>query len=310
MQPGARIYVAGHSGLVGSALRRELTAQGYEHVLGRRRSELDLTQPGDVDEFFRQQRPEFVFLAAGRVGGIRAIAQAPADFLGDNLAIQQNVLTAARRHGVTKLLNIGCSCVYPQTVAQPICEEALLSGPLEPNVSAYALAKIAGLRLTQAMRRQQGSDFIACVSTNLYGPEDNFDPAASHVLPAMIRRFHDAHRAGIPSVTCWGSGTARREFLFSDDLARAAVFLMRQYSEEPFLNVGFGSDVSIRELAETVARVVGYAGEILWDTSKPDGTAQRLLDSSRIRALGWQPGVPLEDGIRRAYEGFLRSNAN
>jgi GDP-L-fucose synthase len=305
MLPHSKIYVAGHNGLAGSAIWRELQRQGFTHLLGRRSSELDLAQTEAVDRFFETERPEYVFLAAAKVGGIKANNDFPGDFLFRNLAIQNNVIDAARRFGVRKLLFLGSSCIYPKLAPQPLKEEYLLTGPLEPTNEWYAIAKIAGIKLCQAYRRQHGCDFISAMPTNLYGPGDNYDPNGSHVLPALIRRFHEAKVAQASSVTCWGTGTPLREFLHSDDLGRALVFLMRNYSEEQFINVGSGTDLPIRELAETVARVIGYHGEIRWDPTKPDGTPRKLMDSSRLRALGWSPEVPFEEGIGGAYADFL-----
>jgi GDP-L-fucose synthase len=305
MLPDSKIYVAGHNGLAGSAIWRELEHQGFTNIFGRRSSELDLTETAAVDRFFDAERPEYVFLAAAKVGGIKANNDFPGDFLFRNLAIQNNVIDAARRFGVRKLLFLGSSCIYPKLAPQPLKEDYLLTGPLEPTNEWYAIAKIAGIKLCQAYRRQHGCDFISAMPTNLYGPGDNYDPLGSHVLPALIRRFHEAKVAQAPSVTCWGTGTPLREFLHSDDLGRALVFLMRNYFEEQFINVGSGTDLPIRELAETVARVIGYRGEILWDPTKPDGTPRKLMDSSRLRALGWQPQVAFEDGIAGAYRDFL-----
>ena len=305
MLPDSKIYVAGHNGLAGSAIWRELQRQGFTNLIGRRSAELDLSDKAAVDRFFDAERPEYVFLAAAKVGGIKANNDFPGDFLFQNLAIQNNVIDAARRFGVRKLLFLGSSCIYPKLAPQPLKEEYLLTGPLEPTNEWYAIAKIAGIKLCQAYRRQHGCDFISAMPTNLYGPGDNYDPLGSHVLPALIRRFHEAKASQVPFVTCWGTGTPLREFLHSDDLGRALVFLMRNYSEEQFINVGSGSDLPIRELAETVARVIGYHGEIRWDPTKPDGTPRKLMDSSRLRALGWQPEVLFEEGIAGAYWDFL-----
>jgi GDP-L-fucose synthase len=305
----ARIYVAGHAGLAGSALWRELELRGYSHLFGRSHAELELLDARAVESFFDQVKPEYVFIAAARVGGILANDQQPAQFLFENLQIQNNLIDCAYRHRTRKLLFLGSSCIYPKLAPQPLKEEYLLTGPLEPTNEWYAVAKIAGIKLCQAYRRQYGCDFISAMPTNLYGPNDNYDLQSSHVLPALIRKFHQAKMAGSGAVTCWGSGSPRREFLFSDDLARACVFLMENYGEEQFINVGFGSDVTIRELAQIVKRIAGFKGDILWDTSKPDGTPRKLMDSSRLRALGWRPEVDLEKGIKLAYEDFLRRNA-
>lgn len=306
--PDARIYVAGHGGMVGSAIWRALEAQGFRQLIGRTRRELDLRDQAAVRRFFAEVRPEFVFLAAARVGGIWANNTQPAEFLYENLMIEANLIEAAARSGVRKLLFLGSSCIYPKHAPQPIREEYLLTGPLEPTNEAYAIAKIAGIKLCQAFRREHGCDFISAMPTNLYGPNDNYHPEHSHVLPALIRRFHEAKVTGAPAVTCWGSGNPRREFLHVDDLAEACLFLMRHYSDPQPINVGSGSDLTIRELAELIARVVGYEGEIRWDHSKPDGTPRKLMDSSRIRRLGWQPRIPLEEGIRQAYQEFLQGH--
>jgi GDP-L-fucose synthase len=301
----SRIYVAGHRGLAGSAIWRELCRQGFSGLLGRTHGELDLLDGPAVGGFYAREKPEFVFIAAARVGGIMANDSLPAQFLFENLQIQNNLIHAAYLNGVKKLLFLGSSCIYPRLAPQPLKEEYLLSGPLEPTNQWYAVAKIAGIKLCQACRRQYGCDFISAMPTSLYGLNDNYDPLRSHVLPALIRRFHEAKAAGAPSVVCWGTGAPLREFLCSDDLGRACVFLMQNYSQEQIINVGSGAEVSIRDLAETVKRVVGYGGEILWDKSKPDGTPRKLIDSARLFALGWRPQVGLEAGLRLAYEDFL-----
>jgi GDP-L-fucose synthase len=306
---GSRIYIAGHRGLVGSALWRELTARGATQLIGRTRAELDLRDPAAVREFFAACRPDFVFVAAARVGGIHANNSRPAEFLLENLQIQNNLIESARVVGVRKLLFLGSSCIYPKFAPQPIPESALLTGPLEPTNEWYAIAKIAGIKLCQAFRRQYGCDFISAMPTNLYGPNDNYDLQNSHVLPALIRKFHEAKVRGDRRVTCWGTGSPLREFLYVDDLARACVFLMEHYSEEQFINVGSGEEVAIRQLAELVQRIVGFEGEIVWDTSKPDGTPRKLMDSARLRQLGWRPQVDLPRGIQLAYEDFLRRHA-
>jgi len=306
MKSDARIYVAGHRGMAGSAIWRELCRQGFAGLIGKTRAELDLLDAAAVAKFFAAERPEYVFVAAARVGGILANDTFPASFLFENLQIQNNLIHQARLAGVKKLLFLGSSCVYPKMAPQPIKEESLLSGPLEPTNQWYAVAKIAGIKLCQACRRQYGCDFISAMPTNLYGPNDNYDLQSSHVLPALIRKFHEGKIAGAKTVTCWGSGAPLREFLHADDLAAACVFLMRHYSDEQIINVGSGSDLAIKALAEQVRRIVGFAGEIVWDTSKPDGTPRKLMDSTRIFALGWKPGIDLETGIRRAYDDFLR----
>ena len=306
LKPDTRIYVAGHRGLAGSALWRELAQRGCRNLIGRTHAELDLQHAEAVRQFYAAEKPECVFVAAAKVGGILANSQYPAEFLHNNLQIQNHLIDGAYRAGVRKLLFLGSSCIYPKLAPQPLREDALLTGPLEPTNEWYAVAKIAGLKLCQAYRRQYGCDFITAMPTNLYGPNDNYDLQQSHVLPALIRKFHDAKASAAPSVTCWGSGSPLREFLFVDDLARACVFLMENYSEEQFINVGYGSDVSVRELAETVKRIIGFNGDIVWDSSKPDGTPRKLMDSSRLFALGWRPQVNLEEGIRLAYADYLR----
>lgn len=301
----ARIYVAGHKGLVGSAIWRELVRQGFTRLIGRSHAELDLLSGNAVRQFYVEQKPEYVFVAAAKVGGILANDRHPAEFLFENLEIQNNVIHGAYQHGVKKLLFLGSSCIYPKLAPQPLKEEYLLTGPLEPTNEWYAVAKIAGIKLCQALRRQYGCDFISAMPTNLYGPNDNYDLQHSHVLPALIRKFHEAKLAAVSSVTCWGSGAPRREFLYADDLARACVYLLENYSDEQFINIGYGSDLPIRELAEQVKGIVGFEGAIEWDRSKPDGTPRKLMDSSRLFALGWKPLVDLAAGVRLAYQDFL-----
>jgi GDP-L-fucose synthase len=300
----AGTYVAGHRGLVGGAVLRHLTELGFTDLLTRSSAELDLRNAIQVEAFFAEQRPSTVILAAARVGGIIANNTYPADFLSDNLRIQVNVLDAAARYGTTKLLFLGSSCIYPKFAAQPIREDSLLTGLLEPTNEAYAIAKIAGILHLQALRRQHGVHYISAMPTNLYGPGDNFDPINSHVLPGLIRRLDEAARTGAPSVTVWGTGTPRREFLHADDLARACVLLLEHYDEPEPINVGVGEDLSIRELAELVADVVGYQGELHFDTSRPDGTPRKLLDVSRINALGWEPRIGLREGIAATYRWY------
>ncbi|WP_034508751.1 GDP-L-fucose synthase [Blastococcus sp. URHD0036] len=300
----ARTYVAGHRGLVGSAVLRRLQGLGFTDLLTRSSDELDLRDGAAVDAFFAAHRPATVVLAAAKVGGIIANSTYPADFISDNLRIQVNVLDAAARYGTSKLLFLGSSCIYPKFAAQPIREDSLMTGALEPTNDAYAIAKIAGILHIQALRRQHGVHYISVMPTNLYGPGDNYDPMNSHVIPGMIQRFHEAARTGAPSVTIWGTGTPRREFLHVDDLARACVHLLEHYDEPETINVGTGEDVTIRELAELVADVVGYRGELVFDTSKPDGTPRKLLDVSRITDLGWAPTTGLREGLADSYAWF------
>ena len=302
----ARIYVAGHRGLVGSAIWRELQRLGFTALIGRTHAELDLLDAAAVQGFYAQAKPEYVVDAAAKVGGILANDQHPAEFLFQNLQIQNNLIHGAYQAGVRKLLFLGSSCIYPRLAPQPMKEDYLLTGPLESTNQWYAVAKIAGIKMCQAYRRQYGCDFISAMPTNMYGPNDNYDLQGSHVLPALIRKFHEAKAANAPTVTCWGTGAPLREFLYSDDLARACVFLLENYSEEQFINVGSGSEVSVRELTETIKRVVGFGRQIVWDTTKPDGMPRKLMDSSRLLVLGWRPQVGLEAGVRLAYEDFLK----
>jgi len=307
MDRSSRVFVAGGRGMVGSAIVRRLRAEGIEGILAPTRSELDLRSQAAVDAWMAEMRPTHVFLAAAKVGGILANDRYPADFIRDNLEIQTNLIDAAWRNGVTKLLFLGSSCIYPKLAPQPIREEYLLTGPLEPTNEWYAIAKIAGLKMCQAYRRQYGFNAICAMPTNLYGPGDNFDLENSHVLPALIRKFHEAKLRGDPEVVIWGTGTPRREFLHVDDLADACVFLMRDYDDEAPINVGVGEDIAIRELAELVARVVGYEGAIVNDPSKPDGTPRKLLDVSRLTAMGWKARVPLEEGVRATWRWFVEA---
>ena len=302
----ARIYVAGHRGLVGSAIWRELQGRGLTGLIGRTHAELDLLDAAAVRGFYAQEKPQYVIDAAAKVGGILANDRHPAEFLFQNLQIQNNLIHGAYQAGVRKLLFLGSSCIYPRLAPQPMKEEHLLTGPLEPTNQWYAVAKIAGIKMCQAYRRQYGCDFISAMPTNIYGPNDSYDLQNSHVLPALIRKFHEARRANAPTVTCWGTGSPLRDFLYSDDLARACAFLLENYSEEQFINVGSGGEVSVRELTETIKRVVGFTGEIVWDTTKPDGMPRKLMDSSCLLALGWRPQVDLEAGVRLAYEDFLK----
>lgn len=305
MNKDARIFVAGHRGLVGSAVVRRLRREGFDNLILRTRSELDLRDSAAVRRFLATERVEHVFLAAAKVGGIRANDAYPADFLRDNLEIQTSVIDAAWRHGVRKLLFLGSSCIYPKMAPQPIREDALLTGMLESTNEWYAIAKIAGLKMCQAYRRQHGFDAISAMPTNLYGPGDNFSLLDSHVLPALIRRFHEAKEANTAEVVIWGSGTPRREFLHVDDLADALLFLMLNYSDEQHVNVGWGEDLTIQDLAGMVARVVGYKGRLSYDTTKPDGTPRKLLDVGRLKGLGWRPKIDLETGIRETYAWFI-----
>ena len=305
MTPKSRIYIAGHRGLVGGAIVRALEAQDFFHLLVRSSAELDLREQRAVREFFEQEKPEYVFLAAAKVGGIHANAAYPAEFIHDNLCIQNNIIEAAYRNGCKKLLFLGSSCIYPKLCPQPIKEEYLLTGPLEPTNEWYALAKIAGMRMCQAYRRQYGFDAISAMPTNLYGPGDNFHPENSHVIPALIRRFHKAKTAKAPEVAIWGSGTPRREFLYVDDLAEALVFLMQNYSDAPHVNVGSGSDVTIRELAELTAQTVGFTGTLVHDAGKPDGAPQKLLDVSKLTRMGWKAKTILQEGLAATYAWYL-----
>jgi GDP-L-fucose synthase len=317
MDRGARIYVAGHTGLAGSAILRALQRAGHSNFLLRRHAELELTDARATAEFFERERPDYVFLAAAKVGGILANDTYPADFIHDNLAVQLNVLHQSWRAGVKRLLFLGSSCIYPRDCPQPMKEEHLLTGPLEPTNRAYALAKISGVEMCWSYNRQHGTRYLATMPTNLYGPGDSYDLQNSHVLPALMRKIHEARQRGERKVTLWGSGRPRREFLFSDDLGEACVYLMRLPDAEfgkltapaqaPLINIGAGTDQSIAELAELVASVLGYDGEFVYDASKPDGTPRKLLDVSRMAALGWKPAVGLRDGVTRAYQDFLKT---
>jgi GDP-L-fucose synthase len=300
----SRIYVSGHRGLVGSAVVRALEREGYRNLILRTRQELELTEQAAVRELFQHERPEAVIMAAARVGGIHANSAQPAAFIRDNLLVQDNVIDAAHRSGVAKLVFLGSSCVYPKFAPQPIKEEYLLSGPLEPTNEWYAVAKIAGLKMCQAYRREYGFNAISLMPTNLYGPGDNFDLQNSHVLPALIRRFHDAKQRGDETLTVWGTGAPRREFLHVDDLADAVVYLLRHYDREDIVNVGSGQDVTIRELAELIQAACGYQGRVVFDASKPDGTPRKLLDTTRLTALGWRPKIGLKAGIESTYAWF------
>lgn len=305
MEKQAKIYVAGHRGMVGAAIVRELRRQGYENLVTRTHEELDLIRQEAVEAFFAQEKPEYVFLAAARVGGIGANAAAPATFLYENMMLEMNVITAAWKNGCKKLEFLGSSCIYPRMAPQPMQESCLLTGALEQTNEGYALAKISGLKYCEYLNRQFGCDFISVMPTNLYGPGDNYHPEHSHVLPALIKRFHEAKLAKAQEVICWGDGTPMREFLYVDDLANLCVFLMNHYSGNETVNAGSGKELSIKELTELVAEVVGYQGKISWDTSRPNGTPRKLLDVSKAAAMGWSYRTELKDGIRLAYEDFL-----
>ena len=307
MEKNSKIYVAGHKGMVGSAIVRELEKQGYTNIIVKSHKELDLCRQDEVEKFFAQEKPEYVFLAAAKVGGIVANQSALADFMYENMILEMNVIHAAWQNGCKKLLFLGSSCIYPKLAPQPMKEDCLLTSALEPTNEAYALAKISGLKYCEYLNRQYGTDYISVMPTNLYGPNDNYHPTHSHVLPALIRRFHEAKEAGLTSVTCWGDGSPLREFLYVDDLANLCVFLMNHYSGDETVNAGTGKELSIKELTELVAEVVGYEGEILWDTSKPNGTPRKLLDVSKAEKLGWTYRTELKDGIRLAYEDFLNN---
>jgi GDP-L-fucose synthase len=312
MKTDDKIFVAGHRGLAGSAIVRRLREGGYRNLVTRTRDELDLLDAAAVRDFFRSEKPDHVFLAAAKVGGILANSSQPAQFIYENLAIQGNVIEAARREGVKKLMFLGSSCIYPKHAPQPMKEEHLLTGKLEPSNEWYAIAKIAGIKMCAAYNRQYGTDFLAVMPTNLYGPGDRYDLQNGHVAAALLRRTHEAKLAGAPTVTIWGTGTPRREFLYSDDFADAVVFLMERHTAAElgeFINIGTGSDLTIAELAAEIAAVVGYRGELVYDRSKPDGTPKKLLDCSRMEKLGWKAGVALREGLKRAYADYLRSAA-
>ena len=307
MNKESKIYVAGHRGMVGSAIIRELERQGYTNIITRTHAELDLCRQEAVERFFAEEQPEYVFLAAAKVGGIIANQSALADFMYDNMMLEMNVIHAAWKNGCKKLLFLGSSCIYPRLAPQPMPESCLLTGELEKTNEAYALAKISGLKYCEYLNKQYGTDYISVMPTNLYGPNDNYHPTHSHVLPALIRRFHEAKEAGLKEVTCWGDGSALREFLYVDDLANLCVFLMNNYSGDETVNAGTGKELSIKELVELVAEVTGYNGEIRWDTTKPNGTPRKLLDVSKAEKLGWKYRTELKDGIRLAYEDFLNN---
>ena len=305
MEKNAKIYVAGHRGLVGSAIVRELNRKGYANIIGRTHRELDLTNQAAVEAFFAEEKPEYVFLCAAKVGGIHINDIQPADFMYINRAIAANVIQSAYQNHVKKLLFMGSGCIYPRVVPQPIKEEYLLTAPLEKTNEAYALAKISGLKLCEFYNRQYGTSYISVMPCNLYGPGDNYNPVSSHVIPALLRKFHEAKESGAPSVTLWGTGSAMREFLHIDDIAGASVFLMETYQENQWINIGCGTDMKINALAELIREVVGYEGGIEYDASMPDGTPRKLLDSSRLFSLGWRPAIPLREGLEETYRDYL-----
>jgi GDP-L-fucose synthase len=308
MNKSDKIFIAGHRGMVGSAIVRRLKAEGFSNLVTRDRSELDLADESAVAKFFTEERPSIVIVAAAKVGGIKANNDYPVEFLLENLRIQNNVVRSAYESGVRKLLFVGSACIYPKFAPQPIPETSLLDGPLEPTNEAYAIAKIAGIKLCQAYSREYGANFISAMPTNLYGPDDNFDLETSHVLPALVRKAHEAKVRNDQKLIVWGTGEPRREFLHVDDLASACVLILEKYDSPEIINVGCGEDISIRELAELICDVVGFDGELAWDTTKPDGTPRRLLDVTKLRTLGWKPAIPLRDGIARTYEWF-RANS-
>jgi GDP-L-fucose synthase len=310
MQKDSKIYIAGHRGMVGSSIARHLEAKGFTNLVFRTSKELDLRNQEAVFDFFEAEKPEYVFLAAAKVGGIVANNTYRADFIYENLCIQNNVIHNAYKHQVKKLMFLGSSCIYPKLAPQPLKEEYLLTGLLEPTNEPYAIAKIAGIKMCEAYRSQYGCDFISVMPTNLYGPNDNYDLQKSHVLPAMIRKFHEAKVNQAETVTLWGSGSPMREFLYADDLAEACIFLMQTYSEAGFVNIGTGTDVTIKTLAELVQKAVGFTGEIIWDASKPDGTPRKLMDVSKLNALGWKHSIELAEGIGMAYQDFLKQNCD
>lgn len=307
MEKESKIYVAGHRGMVGSAIVRALKKQGYNNIIVRTHKELDLCRQEDVEKFFVEEKPEYVFLAAAKVGGIMANSKALADFMYDNMILEMNVIHSAWKNGCKKLQFLGSSCIYPRMAPQPITEDCLLTGALEKTNEAYALAKISGLKYCEFLNKQYGTDYISVMPTNLYGPNDNYHPEHSHVLPAFIRRFHEAKENNLPEVVCWGDGSPLREFLYVDDLADLCVFLMNNYSGNETVNAGTGKEITIKKLAELVAKVVGYTGSIIWDDTKPNGTPRKLLDISKSKALGWNYKVELEDGIKLAYNDFLNN---
>ena len=309
MEESDKVFIAGHRGMVGSAITRALEARGFSNLIKRTRPELDLAVARSVAEFFQQEKPEIVIFAAAKVGGIKANNDLPVEFLIDNLRIQTNIISAAYENGTRKLLFLGSSCIYPKHAPQPIPESALLTGPLEPTNDAYAIAKIAGVKLCQAYAREYGANFISAMPTNLYGPNDNFDLETSHVLAALLRKAHEAKTKRTRELVVWGTGTPRREFLHVDDCASACLYMLQKYDSPEIVNVGCGEDISIRELAELICDVVGFEGELTWDKTKPDGTPRKLLDVSKLRGLGWAPTIPLREGITKTYDWFLKNVA-
>jgi GDP-L-fucose synthase len=310
MDSESKVFVAGNRGLVGSAIVRNLIAKGYKNIYSAPRTHFDLRDQNDVEKYFEVNRPEYVFLAAAKVGGIKANNDYPAQFIRDNLQIQTNVIDTAYRHGVKKLVFLGSSCIYPKFATQPITEDQFMTGPLEPTNDAYAIAKIAGIRMCQAYYQQYGFEAISLMPTNLYGPNDNFDLESSHVLPALIRRFHEAKELNSPHVECWGDGSAMREFLYVDDLAEACYTCMENYNSSEIINIGTGIDVTIKQLTGMIADIIGYTGEIIWDTSKPNGTPKKVLNVDKIKALGWDPKISLNEGIFKTYEFYKQNGKN
>jgi GDP-L-fucose synthase len=307
MNKNSKIYIAGHLGLVGSAILRKLKKEGYTNLITKSRKEVDLTNQKAVKDFFDETKPEYVFLAAAKVGGIMANKTYPGEFISENLDIQNNIIKNSYTHGVKKLLFLGSSCIYPKMATQPIKEEYFMTGPLEPTNEAYAIAKIAGISMCQSYRKQYGADFISLMPTNLYGPGDNFTNERGHVIPALIRKFHEAKTKNLAEISAWGTGSAKREFLHSDDLADACVFLMKNYSSGDIINVGTGEDVTIKELTEKISEIVGFKGKIVWDTTKPDGAPRRLLDVDKLHTLGWKHSIELEKGLKETYEWFKKN---
>lgn len=307
MNKNSKIYIAGHLGLVGSAILRKLKKEGYTNLITKSRKEVDLTNQKAVKDFFDETKPEYVFLAAAKVGGIMANKTYPGEFISENLDIQNNIIKNSYTHGVKKLLFLGSSCIYPKMATQPIKEEYFMTGPLEPTNEAYAIAKIAGISMCQSYRKQYGADFISLMPTNLYGPGDNFTNERGHVIPALIRKFHEAKTKNLAEISAWGTGSAKREFLHSDDLADACVFLMKNYSSGDIVNVGTGEDVTIKELTEKISEIVGFKGKIVWDTTKPDGAPRRLLDVNKLHTLGWKHSIELEKGLKETYEWFKKN---